>query len=114
MAARRSSADVDRKLESGTAPAPAKQGGSLHPAFYIALWIFLSSSVILFNKWVLASAKFGEIPSHGPRRPSEDQKPLFLTTWHMIFATAMTQIMARFTTTLDSRHKVPMNPTVYM
>ncbi|KAK7428406.1 hypothetical protein QQZ08_005025 [Neonectria magnoliae] len=32
----------------------------------------------------------------------------------MIFATAMTQIMARFTTTLDSRHKVPMNPTVYM
>lgn len=39
---------------------------------------------------------------------------LFLTTWHMFFATTMTQIMAKFTTTLDSRHKVPMNPQTYM
>ncbi|KAJ5997414.1 hypothetical protein N7499_006192 [Penicillium canescens] len=93
MAASRSD---ERKLESGnTAP----QDKGLHPAFYIALWIALSSSVILFNKWVLASAKFNF--------------PLFLTTWHMVFATAMTQILARFTTVLDSRHKVPMNPATY-
>jgi hypothetical protein len=31
----------------------------------------------------------------------------------MVFATAMTQILARFTTILDSRHKVPMNPATY-
>ncbi|KAJ5952509.1 uncharacterized protein N7479_010922 [Penicillium vulpinum] len=86
----------ERKLESGS-PAPKDNG--LHPGFYIALWIALSSSVILFNKWVLASAKFNF--------------PLFLTTWHMVFATAMTQILARFTTVLDSRHKVPMNPATY-
>ncbi|KAJ5800059.1 uncharacterized protein N7518_002127 [Penicillium psychrosexuale] len=95
MANGRSSQD-ERKLEGG-APAPKDNG--LHPGFYIALWIALSSSVILFNKWVLASAKFNF--------------PLFLTTWHMVFATAMTQILARFTTVLDSRHKVPMNPATY-
>ncbi|KAJ5811946.1 hypothetical protein N7474_008247 [Penicillium riverlandense] len=101
MANGRSSQD-DRKLESGT---PANQANSkpaddgLHPAFYIALWIALSSSVILFNKWVLASANFNF--------------PLFLTTWHMVFATIMTQILARFTPHLDSRHKVPMNPNTY-
>lgn len=32
----------------------------------------------------------------------------------MLFATAMTQIMAKCTSTLDSRHKVPMNSQTYM
>lgn len=32
----------------------------------------------------------------------------------MLFATAMTQIMAKCTSTLDSRHKVPMNTQTYM
>ncbi|KAJ5966198.1 sugar phosphate/phosphate translocator [Penicillium waksmanii] len=86
----------ERKLENG---APASKSDGIHPAFYIALWIALSSSVILFNKWVLHSAKFNF--------------PLFLTTWHMAFATLMTQILARCTTILDSRHKVPMNPATY-
>ncbi|KAJ5458172.1 hypothetical protein N7475_009560 [Penicillium sp. IBT 31633x] len=95
MANARSSQD-ERKLEGGS---PAPQDNGLHPGFYIALWIALSSSVILFNKWVLHSAQFNF--------------PLFLTTWHMVFATAMTQILARCTTVLDSRHKVPMNPATY-
>ncbi|KAK1148813.1 hypothetical protein N8T08_008698 [Aspergillus melleus] len=88
----------DRKLESGTAAAPPT-GTGLHPAVYIVLWIGLSSSVILFNKWVLFSAKF--------------DFPLFLTSWHMTFATVMTQILAHFTDKLDSRHKVPMTPVTY-
>ena len=40
--------------------------------------------------------------------------PIFLTTWHLAFATLMTQIMARFTTMLDSRHSVPMTGRVYL
>ncbi|KAI1192119.1 triose-phosphate transporter family-domain-containing protein [Nemania serpens] len=92
------SGNDERKLESGgVASAPSR---SIHPAFYIALWIALSSSVILFNKWVLFSAKF--------------DYPLFLTTWHMAFATLMTQLLAKFTTQLDSRHKVPMNTNTYV
>ncbi|KJY00543.1 hypothetical protein TI39_contig323g00054 [Zymoseptoria brevis] len=39
---------------------------------------------------------------------------MFLTTWHMVFATFMTQGLARFSTVLDSRHKVPMNRDLYM
>ncbi|KAJ4415217.1 hypothetical protein N0V82_007454 [Gnomoniopsis sp. IMI 355080] len=96
----RDSGEEDRKLEGGVLrqelPPPPSSG--LHPAIYIAAWIACSSGVIIFNKWVLASAKF----------------TLFLTTWHMFFATTMTQIMAKFTSTLDSRHKVPMTTQTYM
>ncbi|KAK6834531.1 triose-phosphate transporter family-domain-containing protein [Apiospora arundinis] len=100
MEGSRPSTEADRKLESGTATSPADDNdGGLHPALYIALWISLNSSVILFNKWVLASAKFNF--------------PMFLTTWHMVFSTAMTQIMACCTTVLYWRHKVPMNAETY-
>jgi hypothetical protein len=40
--------------------------------------------------------------------------PIFLTTWHLVFATVMTQVLARFTTVLDSRKKVPMTGRVYL
>ncbi|PSR81076.1 triose-phosphate transporter family-domain-containing protein [Coniella lustricola] len=107
MAGQRSSSDEDRKLEAGVShsqapdPAPASSsGGGLHPAFYIALWITLSSSIIIFNKWILTTAKF--------------DFPLFLTTWHQVFGTIMTQCMARFTKTLDSRHRVPMTKETYL
>ncbi|KFY10867.1 hypothetical protein V491_07440 [Pseudogymnoascus sp. VKM F-3775] len=62
---------------------------ALHPSFYVVIWISLSSSVILFNKWILDSQEF--------------RYPVLLTAWHLLFATAMTQIMARTTTLLDGR-----------
>ncbi|KAK5738595.1 hypothetical protein LTR17_005931 [Elasticomyces elasticus] len=77
---------------------PAKP--ALHPAFYIAAWITLSGSVILFNKWILHTAHF--------------EFPIILTTWHLGFATIMTQLLARFTTVLDSRKKVPMTGRLYL
>ncbi|KAF5018131.1 hypothetical protein F66182_9903, partial [Fusarium sp. NRRL 66182] len=86
--------------QGAAAAAAAKTAPALHPAVYIASWIALSSGVIIFNKWILHTAGFGF--------------PLFLTTWHLFFATVMTQLLARFTTALDSRHKVPMNRNVYM
>ncbi|RWA03531.1 hypothetical protein EKO27_g11573 [Xylaria grammica] len=91
----------ERKLESGgVAPAPPTR--SIHPAFYIALWIALSSSVILFNKWVLFSAKFDYRESHSTSMRLVERKAV---SW---------RLMAKFTTTLDSRHKVPMNTNTYM
>lgn len=72
MAGERSSAEEDRKLEAGVAqasePTQSSKGG-LHPAFYIALWIFLSSSIILFNKWILTTAKFGTLVLPPPSSP---------------------------------------------
>ncbi|KAF2267425.1 TPT-domain-containing protein [Lojkania enalia] len=79
---------------------PQPEPPTFHPAVYIATWISLSSSVIVFNKWILDTAKF--------------HYPIFLTTWHLAFATLMTQFLARFTTILDSRKKVPMTGRVYL
>ncbi|KAL6860397.1 hypothetical protein ACO1O0_004425 [Amphichorda felina] len=73
---------------------------SLHPGFYVVVWICCSSSVILFNKWLLDTLNF--------------RYPVILTTYHQAFATVMTQLMARFTTLLDGRKNVKMTGRVYL
>ncbi|KKY14219.1 hypothetical protein UCRPC4_g06823 [Phaeomoniella chlamydospora] len=73
---------------------------ALHPAVYVVTWISLSSAVILFNKWILDTAGF--------------RFPIFLTSWHMAFATLMTQILARTTTALDGRKTVKITGRVYL
>ncbi|PSK56781.1 hypothetical protein B9Z65_6405 [Elsinoe australis] len=107
MEKERKSAEIERAPQTPVLPTvnpdaekPAPPKPSLHPAFYIAAWIGLSSSVILFNKWILDTAGF--------------HYPIVLTTWHLGFATLMTQILARFTTVLDSRKKVPMTGRIYL
>ncbi|KAG7285245.1 hypothetical protein NEMBOFW57_009866 [Staphylotrichum longicolle] len=77
---------------------PQKQ--SLHPALYVSVWITLSSSVILFNKWILSTLGFAY--------------PVILTTFHLTFATIMTQLLARYTTLLDGRKTVKMTGRVYL
>ncbi|KAJ2992705.1 hypothetical protein NUW58_g2078 [Xylaria curta] len=71
-----------------------------HPALYVVVWISLSSSVILFNKWILDSLDF--------------RYPVILTTYHLSFATVATQLMARYTTLLDGRKSVKMTGRVYL
>jgi len=63
----------------------------------------LSSSVILFNKDILDGNAKVKFPY-----------PIILTTWHLGFATLMTQILARTTTMLDGRKKVKMTGRVYL
>jgi hypothetical protein len=41
------------------------------------------------------------------------QTAILLTTWHLGFATLATQILARTTTLLDSRKKIPISPATY-
>jgi drug/metabolite transporter (DMT)-like permease len=60
----------------------------------------MSSLVILFNKWILDTAKF--------------RFPIFLTSWHMFSSAIVTQILARWTPYLDSRHAVPMTRRAYV
>ncbi|KAK0612722.1 putative sugar phosphate/phosphate translocator [Lasiodiplodia hormozganensis] len=95
---------VESTVSQQTLPYPVvseKPKPTSLPTFvYVAIWIILSSSIILFNKWILHSLKF--------------PFPLFLTTWHMVFASIMTQILAHATRILDSRHKVSMNHTFYL
>lgn len=79
-------------------PEPAK--AALHPAAYVMTWISLSSAVILFNKWILSTLGF--------------HYPVLLTSWHLGFATLMTQILARTTKLLDGRKTVKMTGRVYL
>ncbi|EXJ56913.1 hypothetical protein A1O7_07257 [Cladophialophora yegresii CBS 114405] len=79
-------------------PQPPKP--SLHPAFYVVTWIGFSGGVILFNKWLLDTLGF--------------KFPITLTAWHMMFATFMTQLLARTTTLLDGRKTVKMTGKVYL
>ncbi|KAH7366748.1 triose-phosphate transporter [Plectosphaerella cucumerina] len=76
------------------------QKPAIHPALYVAVWISLSSSVILFNKWILDTLNF--------------RYPVILTTYHLLFATLMTQILANWTTLLDGRKTVKMTSRVYI
>ncbi|KAF8861100.1 TPT-domain-containing protein [Acephala macrosclerotiorum] len=78
----------------------AVQKRGLHPVFYIASWIFFSSVTILFNKYLLSNLEF--------------HFPAILTCWHLLFSTIVTQILARTTTLLDSRHEVKMTGRVYL
>ncbi|KAK5070954.1 hypothetical protein LTS08_000605 [Lithohypha guttulata] len=75
---------------------PEPQQPSLHPAFYVVF----SGGVILFNKYLLDTMGF--------------RFPIVLTTWHMAFATIMTQILSRTTTLIDGRKTVKMTGKVYL
>ncbi|KAM4059114.1 triose-phosphate transporter family protein [Hirsutella rhossiliensis] len=86
---------VNPQLEK---PQPTK--AALHPALYVLTWIGFSSSVILFNKWLLDTLNF--------------RYPVILTTYHLSFATIVTQVMARWTTLLDGRKTVKMTGRVYL
>lgn len=87
---------VNPAAEKPQAPA----ANSIPPAFYVIVWIGFSSSVILFNKWVLDTLKF--------------HYPVILTTYHLAFATVVTQCLARWTTILDGRKTVKMTGRVYL
>ncbi|KAF4120563.1 hypothetical protein GMORB2_3001 [Geosmithia morbida] len=71
---------------------------TLHPSLYILSWIFFSNCTILFNKWLIDNAGF----------------PILLTCWHLVFATLATQILARTTSLLDSRHSLPIDGSLYI
>ncbi|KAJ4117500.1 hypothetical protein NW768_010863 [Fusarium equiseti] len=76
-------------------PAQPEKPSSLKVGLYMVAWIVSSNITILFNKWLLDTAGF--------------KYPILLVTWHLIFATVVTQILAHTTTYLDSRHDLPNN-----
>ncbi|KAF7550848.1 hypothetical protein G7Z17_g5443 [Cylindrodendrum hubeiense] len=84
------------RLEKGTSDGRPQ----LHASVYILSWIFFSNITILFNKWLIDTAGF--------------RYPIILTTWHLVFATIATQLLARTTTLLDSRHAIPLSRGFYL
>ncbi|KAL5600991.1 hypothetical protein BROUX41_005822 [Berkeleyomyces rouxiae] len=82
------------------AKAPAKFSDSIPASAYVILWISVSGALIIMNKWILDTLNF--------------RFPVLLTTYHLSFATVMTQLMSRTTNLLDGRKKINMTPEVYM
>ncbi|KPM44049.1 hypothetical protein AK830_g2531 [Neonectria ditissima] len=80
--------------------APSDGRPKMHASVYILSWIFFSNLTILFNKWLIDTAGF--------------RYPIILTTWHLVFATVATQLLARTTTLLDSRHALPLSRRLYV
>lgn len=54
------------------------------------------------------------IPNSPHPPPPNNFAAVVLTTWHLTFATIMTQILARTTTLLDGRKTVKMTGRVYL
>ena len=50
-------------------------------SFYVTLWISLSGTVILYNKWILAYYGF--------------PYPISLTMWHMVFSSVLAFLCVR-------------------
>ncbi|KAM0122584.1 hypothetical protein ACP6JC_000651 [Aspergillus fumigatus] len=61
-------------------------------------WIFWSNATILLNKWIINSTDF--------------HYPIILTCWHSVFATIVTQVLARTTRLLDGRRSMPMDARI--
>ncbi|KAJ3475132.1 hypothetical protein NLG97_g9563 [Lecanicillium saksenae] len=85
------------------AKSPVKKHGPrivIHPAIYVVTWLSISSLVIIFNKWIVDTLNF--------------RYPVILTTYHQLFATVVTQILARCTSYLDGRKDLKMTPFLYI
>ncbi|KAK0532590.1 hypothetical protein OC835_003281 [Tilletia horrida] len=83
-------------LPGGGGSSKSNNKPKLHPAFIITLWIALSSSVIVYNKYVL------------DKKALNFPYPIFLTTWHMFVATIGTRLLARYTNLLNGLRDVEM------
>ncbi|KLU91108.1 hypothetical protein MAPG_09631 [Magnaporthiopsis poae ATCC 64411] len=89
----------DPVLPIANTPPPSFKD-SVPAAVYVIAWISISSSVILFNKWILDTKGF--------------KYPVILTTYHLTFASVVTHLMARYTPWLDGRKSVKMTGQVYL
>lgn len=92
--------------EEENLPTPATQNQTaavkrIHPAPIIAIWIALSSAVILMNAWILSPKGEGDGGLGFPY-------PIFLTTTHLIYATIGTRLMRRFTHLIDGVDNIDM------
>ncbi|KAF5026710.1 hypothetical protein F66182_1199 [Fusarium sp. NRRL 66182] len=95
-------------VESASEPEPdlppqPEPSSSLRIGLYMVLpraWIASSNLTILFNKWLIDTAGF--------------KYPILLITWHLIFASVVTQILAHTTAYLDSRHQLPNTWRFYL
>jgi len=95
----------DLKNESGALPTPAvtrtpTPKAKLSSATIIPIWIVLSMSVILYNNYVYNTLLF--------------QFPVFMVTWHLVFAAIGTRILQKTTNLLDGAKEIHMTRDLFL
>ncbi|TFK38124.1 triose-phosphate transporter family-domain-containing protein [Crucibulum laeve] len=91
----------DDALPSPVSAAPAtKPKPKVTTAVIIPIWIFLSSSVIIYNNYIYNTLNF--------------KYPVFLVTWHLGFAAIGTRVLQRTTHLLDGTKDVNMNKDMFV
>jgi len=88
----------DALPEPATARASPKP--KLSAAMVIPIWMFLSSSVILYNNYLYNTLDF--------------PFPVFTVTWHLIFAAIGTRVLQRTTNLLDGVKDVNITKDVFL
>ncbi|OAR05009.1 hypothetical protein LLEC1_02760 [Akanthomyces lecanii] len=87
-------------------------------------WMFFSTTTIFFQQVAARHRRLSYVHRvlfETPRAnsftgylPTNAHTAIILTSWHLVFATAATQILARTTTLLDSRKALPINGRMYL
>ncbi|KAG8754190.1 hypothetical protein FRC14_005307 [Serendipita sp. 396] len=72
----------------------------LTSAVIIPFWIVLSSGVIIYNNYIFNNLNF--------------RYPVFLVSWHLVFATIGTRILARTTRLLDATRDFKVSNDMYI
>ncbi|TDL22822.1 TPT-domain-containing protein [Rickenella mellea] len=83
--------------QPASAPKPKQK---LSSATIIPIWIILSSSVIIYNNHVYNTLKF--------------EFPVFLVTWHLVFAAIGTRVLQRTTHLLDGAKEVHISRDMFI
>jgi len=83
---------------SAASPKPAKT--KLSATAIIPVWIVLSSSVIIYNNYLLTTLEF--------------KYPVFIVTWHLTFAAIGTRVLQRTTRLLDGTKDIHMSKDMFV
>jgi len=79
---------------------PTPKTTSLPATVIIPVWIFLSSTVIIYNNYLFNTLNF--------------KYPVFLVTWHLTFAAIGTRVLQQTTHLLDGTKDVNMNMEMFL
>ncbi|KAH7886841.1 TPT-domain-containing protein [Phlebopus sp. FC_14] len=96
--------DEDAEQRESPLPAPVTASSSsrvkISAAAIIPVWIVLSSTVIMYNNRLYNTLQF--------------RYPVFLVTWHLVFAALGTRLLQRTTNLLDGAKDVHMSKQMFM
>jgi hypothetical protein len=92
----------NQSLQPSKLPSITIGGTKLQPtaAIIIPIWIVLSSGVIIYNNYIYNTLNF--------------RYPVFLVSWHLVFASIGTRVLARTTHLLDDAKETHISKDVYI